>query len=144
LKSPYQFETTLNSEVGIPTSCTSNFKLGSTIFDALGIRYLGYFLRASTEEIHCGFDYLYVKINSTQVQKINICRTNIPWRLYEINIRAYAGKTVTIQFGGKTDDSLISCWRIDDIYLKWLCIYYISTLQNSFRQANTEPALIYS
>ena len=92
--------------------------ISQSIYIPNGKVYLGYFITASTEEIHCGFDYWYVKINSTLVQKINICNKNIPWRLYELNIRAYAGKNVTIQFGGVTDDSLKSWWRIDDIYLK--------------------------
>lgn len=65
----------------------------------------------------CGYDYAWVRINGADVLSLDLCiLTNTDdWAQEVIDLRSYAGTTVTLQFYVETDDSLISNYLVDDV-----------------------------
>jgi hypothetical protein len=70
-------------------------------------------------EDDCGFDYGYVKINSTVVYTWDLCYTTITndWVPLDIDLTTYTGQTVNLSIEAETDGSLISDFLIDDVSL---------------------------
>lgn len=67
----------------------------------------------------CGYDYAWVRINDTDLESLDLCvLTNTgDWMQESIDLRAYAGTTVTLKFYVETDDSLISNYLVDHVEL---------------------------
>jgi hypothetical protein len=67
----------------------------------------------------CGYDYGYVKVNSSIVYTWNLCYTNntYGWRLLTIDLNAYNGQTVTLSLEVQTDVGYPSALLIDDVSL---------------------------
>jgi hypothetical protein len=65
----------------------------------------------------CGWDFGTTLINETIVDTVNLCSsTNTGgWVKKSINLSAYAGQTVILQFKAITNSSVISSWYIDDV-----------------------------
>lgn len=67
----------------------------------------------------CGYDFGWVKINTTNLQVIDLCEDNNTngWVEKIIDVSAYAGQTVTLQIRVETDVSLNSNLFFDDVKL---------------------------
>lgn len=70
-------------------------------------------------EDSCGFDFGGVLIDNNIVQEIELCEENNTgrWVKRKVDLRAYAGQTVTIIIRAETDDMLNSNYFIDDVTL---------------------------
>jgi bacillopeptidase F (M6 metalloprotease family) len=68
----------------------------------------------------CGYDYAYVRINGTTVVQYELCSDNntAGWVEGLINLSAYAGQSVSLQFYAQTDGSLNSNFFLDDVSFK--------------------------
>lgn len=78
--------------------------------------YLAYFHWIDSED-SCNNDYAAFFANNVKVKEYTLCgqsETN-GWRRQSIDLRAYAGQTVTIRFQVDTDGSLVSNLFLDDI-----------------------------
>ncbi|MEW5871816.1 MAG: C1 family peptidase [Chloroflexota bacterium] len=65
----------------------------------------------------CGYDYFYAMVNSTTLQTWNLCTTTNTggWTQVTLDLSAYAGQNVTLEFRVSTDSSLLSTLYIDDV-----------------------------
>lgn len=72
---------------------------------------------ASTDE--CGYDFASVKINNTSLLTLDLCiyEETDQWVRQTVDISAYAGTTVELQFYVDTDSSTSSNYFIDDVSL---------------------------
>ncbi len=81
------------------------------------------FWRRTTSSDSCGYDYGYVRVLSngvtTTVATYNLCSsTNTSGYVNaQIDLSAYAGRTVTLIFRTTTDSSLTSSFYVDDVQL---------------------------
>ena len=67
----------------------------------------------------CGWDYGYVKVNSSILHTWNLCydTNTYGWVPLDINLNAYNGQTVTLSIEVQTDESWPSGLLIDDVSL---------------------------
>lgn len=65
----------------------------------------------------CGYDYGTVRVNGNIVSSFDLCQNNGTggWVLRSVNLSAYSGQTVTLQFRAETDGSVNSNWFVDDV-----------------------------
>ena len=65
----------------------------------------------------CGWDYGYVRINSVPVQTWNLCTTNNTggWARGSVDLSAYSGQIVALEFRVTTDISSVSNLFLDDV-----------------------------
>ena len=65
----------------------------------------------------CGYDYAYIKINDTDSWQADLCTSTSTsdWTQGSIDLTAYAGQSVTLEFRAETDSSLNSNLFIDDV-----------------------------
>lgn len=65
----------------------------------------------------CGYDYGYVLVNNVPLVLYKLCASNQTTGFAQaaVNLSAYAGQLITLQFRGTTDDSLISNFKIDNV-----------------------------
>jgi len=65
----------------------------------------------------CGFDYGYVSINGVNRDTLNLCSSENTsgWVPRSINLSAFAGQTVSLEFRSTTDSTNNSNWFIDDV-----------------------------
>lgn len=79
--------------------------------------YLGYWYVISSGETLCGFDVGWVNVNSARMKTHNLCVTQNTggWVKQVLGLSAYAGQTVTLQFGVSTDATQLSSFFIDDV-----------------------------
>jgi Regulator of chromosome condensation (RCC1) repeat len=65
----------------------------------------------------CGYDYGYIRINGVNRDTLNLCSSSNTsgWVPRSINLNAYSGQTVLLEFRSETDSSLNSNWFIDDV-----------------------------
>lgn len=68
----------------------------------------------------CGYDFAWVRINNISLLTIDLCSDNntTGWVARTVNISAYAGQTVSLQFRVETDFSLNSNYFVDDVMLE--------------------------
>jgi len=68
----------------------------------------------------CGYDFAWVRINNTSLLTVTLCQDNNTggWVAQTVNIGAYAGQTVSLQFRVETDSSLNSNYFLDDVKLE--------------------------
>lgn len=78
---------------------------------------LHYWYQLTSNETGCGFDTATILVNSNQEQQYELCQENNTsgWSLGTIDMSAYAGQTVTINFRVETDVSLPSTFFVDDV-----------------------------
>ncbi len=78
--------------------------------------YLAYYRWIASEDV-CGFDRASVRVNGDAVSSYDLCQTNNTggWVLHSVNLGAYAGQSVALQFRVETDESLNSNLFIDDV-----------------------------
>ena len=81
-----------------------------------GSPYLGYWHWIGSED-YCGYDYGYVRVNGTALETLNLCTNEDTsgWVHRVVNLSAYSGTSVNLQFQVVTDSSLNSNWFIDDV-----------------------------
>ena len=78
---------------------------------------LFYWYRISSSD-SCGYDYGYVRANTTTLKTYNLC---LEHGIDELDARfgqsgsLYTGPTITIRFRATTDSSLVSSFYIDDV-----------------------------
>jgi len=102
---------TIYQQVSIPANATS-----------ATLRYWSYM---TTQEACCTpYDYLYVEVRSTSgallgtLQTLNNGGTKNAWiQSAALNLIAYKGQTVRLQFRATTDVSLITSFFVDDVTL---------------------------
>ena len=70
-----------------------------------------------SSEDSCGYDFGYVRINGTNLLKVDLCSQNTTngWVKKMVDLRAYANRSITVQFLSTTDSSLNSSWFIDNV-----------------------------
>ncbi len=78
---------------------------------------LSYWHWAASAETECTFDFAFVRVNGSTVDTFGLCSsTNTGgWVKRTIDLAAYAGQTVQLQFRAETDFSVNSNWFIDDV-----------------------------
>lgn len=83
---------------------------------AAGASILSYWAWIASED-ECGYDAGGVLVNSTVVNQFDLCSgtSTGDWVRRMVNLGAYAGQTVTLQFRVETDGSLNSNLFIDDV-----------------------------
>ncbi len=77
---------------------------------------LTYWYRISSTD-SCGYDYGYVRVNTTNVKTYNLCSTSATSTYVQgsVNLAAYAGQTVSLKFRATTDSSYSSSFYVDDV-----------------------------
>ncbi|MBN1872995.1 MAG: S8 family serine peptidase [Anaerolineae bacterium] len=68
----------------------------------------------------CGKDFAYVIVGDTVLHTFNLCfsESTKTWQSFSVDVSAYAGQTVDIQFHVETDDTENSNFFIDDVTLE--------------------------
>jgi len=89
--------------------------------EAFGLTYWHWI--ASFDE--CGFDFAWVKVDGVIVDQYDLCTAadTGTWALYELDISAYAGQTVTLRIQVDTDADLNSNLFVDDVSFDILPIF---------------------
>lgn len=67
---------------------------------------------------YCGYDFAFIRINNITVKTYDLCwATDMSgWGEDAIDLRSYAGQTVTLQVRVETDSSLVSSLLVDDFF----------------------------
>ncbi|BCX02888.1 MAG: hypothetical protein KatS3mg053_0826 [Candidatus Roseilinea sp.] len=95
-----------------------NASLKQTVTIPAGAPYLGFWHVIASNDF-CGdnYDVARIKVNGTDVRKINLCSTthNPNWTKTSVNLSAYAGQSVLLELTVKTDSSIVSSWLVDDL-----------------------------
>ena len=78
--------------------------------------FLTYYHGIASEDA-CGYDFGRVLVDGAVVEQYTLCRSNNTpdWAYRVVNLSAYAGRTVALQFRATTDGSLNSNLLIDDV-----------------------------
>jgi len=78
--------------------------------------YLGYWYVIGSQDA-CSYDKAWVKVNATPLKTYDLCQSQATggWVKQVLNLTAYAGQQVTLQFGASTDASQFSNFFIDDV-----------------------------
>jgi hypothetical protein len=65
----------------------------------------------------CGFDFAEVDVNGTAVKEYDLCDANETggWVQQSVNLAAYAGQSILLEFVIETDSAANSNWFIDDV-----------------------------
>jgi len=96
--------------------------------------YLTYYHWISSADI-CGNDYGYVSINGVNMDTLNLCSSanTSGWVPRSINLSAYAGQTISLEFRSTTDSTNNSNWFIDDVSFRSsaLTVSALSTFMRS-------------
>lgn len=68
----------------------------------------------------CGYDFFRLRINQSEVLSFELCSANntTSWVQRGVNLSAFAGQTVTVDFRVMTDESLNSNFFLDDVSLQ--------------------------
>lgn len=77
--------------------------------------YLTYSHFIASEDI-CGYDLGGVLIDDVVIDVYDLCVTSAAWSLRSVDLSAYRGQTVMIQFRVETDGSLFSSLYVDDVH----------------------------
>jgi hypothetical protein len=67
----------------------------------------------------CGYDFGYVKVNSSVIHSWNLCESTITsgWVELNVDLNAYSGQTIMLSIEVQTDESYPSGLLIDDVSL---------------------------
>jgi hypothetical protein len=78
--------------------------------------FLTYYYGIASQDA-CGYDFGRVLVDGAVVEQYTLCRSNNTpdWAYRVVNLSAYAGRTVALQFRATTDGSLNSNLLIDDV-----------------------------
>ncbi len=78
--------------------------------------YLTYWHWIASEDV-CGYDFGSVRVNGAAVEQYDMCSNSNTggWQKQAINLSAFAGQSVLLQFRIETDISGNSNWLIDDV-----------------------------
>jgi len=78
---------------------------------------LGFWYWLFSGENTCGYDLAYVRVNNIVVDTFNVCSANNTnaWVKRFINLSAYSGQTISLQFYMANDSMLLSNWFLDDV-----------------------------
>jgi hypothetical protein len=83
---------------------------------------LSFWMLIDSQEYECRYDYDFgtVSINNTWVTSIPLCSLENPngWVKRTLNLSAYAGQTVELQFRAQNDSGLPSSLYIDDVAIE--------------------------
>ena len=90
--------------------------LEQTVYVPATAPYLGYWYVSGSRDV-CGYDKAWVKVNATSLKTYNLCQSQATggWVKQVLNLTAYAGQQVSLQFGALTNASLPSSFFIDDV-----------------------------
>ena len=77
---------------------------------------LNYWYWSASEDL-CGYDYAYVRLDSSTLQAYDLCEDTSTgaWTSQQINVTAWRGQTVQLSFTAETDGSLNSNFFLDDV-----------------------------
>ncbi len=66
----------------------------------------------------CGYDLAFIRVNGAAVKTYDLCWATAmdTWGEDAIDLRSYAGQTVTLQARVQTDSSLVSSLLVDDFF----------------------------
>ena len=98
---------------GLPSE-TSSIQQQVTVPSACPL--LTFYHWVSSED-EWGWDFAYVRVNGTNLLTVSLCSENKTngWVKKMIDLRAYANRSVSLQFLSTTDSSLNSSWFIDNV-----------------------------
>ncbi|MEZ4517328.1 MAG: hypothetical protein R3C44_11000, partial [Chloroflexota bacterium] len=82
-----------------------------------GPLYLHFWYQVSSNETICTADSVRVMANETTLTTFGLCKeeNSTGWEQVSINLSAYLGQTVTIQFEGTFDEATLSSFFVDDV-----------------------------
>lgn len=110
--------------------------ISQTVTIPTGVTTLRFWHWIASED-SCDYDFAWVRINNTSVLNVDLCEENntAGWVAQAVNIGAYAGQTVSLQFRVETDSSLNSNYFVDDVALEGVTpgdyyVYLPITLKN--------------
>jgi hypothetical protein len=91
-------------------------RLSQTVTVSAATPNLSYWQYRYSED-DCGYDYAYLKVNGSILQTFNLCTTSNTsgWQNQVVNLSAYNGQNVTLEFSAVTDSLYSSSWFIDDV-----------------------------
>jgi bacillopeptidase F (M6 metalloprotease family) len=77
---------------------------------------LNYWYQSASEDM-CGYDYAYVRFDSTTLQAYDLCEdaSTSAWTSQQVDVTAWRGQTVQVSFTAQTDGSLNSNFFLDDV-----------------------------
>ena len=80
--------------------------------------YLHYWYNIDSADT-CDYDYAWVRINGTTITNYDLCspKNTNGWVSEVLDLSAYAGETITLQFEVTTDAALVSNFFLDDVLL---------------------------
>jgi Immune inhibitor A-like, MAM domain len=92
--------------------------ISQTVAITAGGSTLNFWTWLDSEDL-CGYDFGSVLINNTEVYSISLCDTTNTggWADRALDLSAYIGQNVVLEFAAETDDSYISNFFIDDVAL---------------------------
>jgi hypothetical protein len=96
-------------------------RLAQTItLPASGDSYLHYYYQVDSREANCSLDVAQVLVEGTVVAQHPMCFTNnsSEWIKGALDLRGYAGQSVTVTFTMTTDESVVSNLFVDDVSLE--------------------------
>ncbi len=76
---------------------------------------LTYYLRITTAEISHPFDFFRVMVNGVMLQEYSDSNAGTVYVLRTLDLSAYAGQTVSLQFLSDEDGSVVSTFYLDDV-----------------------------
>jgi hypothetical protein len=99
------------------------------------VRYLHFWYVTGSSD-YCGYDYAYVYLNNTEVDRIPLCKpySKNAWVHHVVDLRFDTGRTVSLTFKVVTDGSLSSSFFVDDVVFT----------DSTDIPANISPANMYS
>ncbi|GIV85532.1 MAG: hypothetical protein KatS3mg052_2539 [Candidatus Roseilinea sp.] len=94
-----------------------NAALKQTVTVPASAPYLGFWHAISSSDLcNDAYDVARVKVNGAEVTKFHLCTANnTTWTATSVNLSAYAGQSVLLEFTAKTDHVFYSSWFVDDI-----------------------------
>src|SRR5690606_27560353 len=90
--------------------------LSQQVIVPAGQAVLSYYHWIGSEDA-CGFDFAGVSVNGTAVSEYTLCaqEETAGWARKSVNLAAYAGQSVMLEFWATTDGSGISSLFLDDV-----------------------------
>ena len=85
-----------------------------------GTPFLQFYQQIRSQETTCTNDQAKIKINGTVVKTINLClsQSGNAWVKQSVDLSAYKGKTVKLEFNIITNGAIFSNWFVDSVSLQ--------------------------
>ena len=85
-----------------------------------GTPFLQFYQQIRSQETTCTNDQARIKINGTVVKTINLClsQSGTAWVKQSVDLSAYKGKTVKLEFNITTNSAIFSNWFVDSVSLQ--------------------------